>query len=328
MVLALLVGWLLATRAGAWRGLAFAAAGWLLPTLALVLNRVSLFGVGVVDNAIYFHLPTALFLIGVLEAWRLPRRGPATLVLGPTVRRVVAPVLVVAVVAAYAWSAGPTSRDQLPPGATPTFVERARASAAELRADGDQFTVINSDVPGFVAPSDYDPYNRANEVLGVTVPELTFDEPVPPYYRVSETGALVPVDVDWLVETTPESGGLRLLDAERDRDGAEGAMCFTASDASSVLWPLPENLTGPDLVVRTSASADATTSVRVVVGIEGENGFDRANPDRHTLGPDRIGVLDTVAAASVASIRVKGFTPGTRVCLDSLAVGRVVGAAG
>ena len=42
----------------------------------------------------------------------------------------------------------------------------------------------------------------------------------------------MPVDVDWLVETTPGSGGLRLLDAERDRDGAEGAMCFTATDAS------------------------------------------------------------------------------------------------
>ena len=327
-VLALLVGWLLTTRAGAWRGLVFAAAGWLLPTLALVVNRVAFFGVGVVDNAIYFHLPTVLFLIGIVEAWRLPRRRPARLLPGPTLRRVVVPTLVVAVVAAYAWSAGPTSRYQLPPGATPTFVEHARASAAELRATGDPFTVINSDVPAFVVPGDFVPYNRANEVLGVTAPALTFDEPVPPYYRVSETGTLVPVDVDWLAGSTAASGDLRLLDAPRDPDAPGGALCFTATASSSVLWPLGATLTGPDLVVRTIASVDETTTVRVVVRIEGENGFDRANPDRHTLSPDRTGVLDTVAAASVEGIRVKGFTPGVRVCVDSLAVGRIEGAAG
>ena len=68
VALAALVAWLLLTREQAWRGLLFAAAGWLLPTLALVLNRVALFGVTVVDNAIYFHLPTALFVVGILEA--------------------------------------------------------------------------------------------------------------------------------------------------------------------------------------------------------------------------------------------------------------------
>jgi hypothetical protein len=323
VVLAALVGWLLATRDGAWRGLLFAAAGWLVPTLALVVSRVSLFGVSVVDNAIYFHLPTVLFVVGVLEAWRRPRRGPVTVGPGPVARRVVAPALAVAVVAAYAWSAGPTSRYQQPPGATPAFVERARASAATLLDAGDRFSVINSDVPGYVAPADFDPYNRASEVLGVTARPLDFDDPEPPYYRVSDSGELVPVDVHWLAQTTPAEGRLRLLDAQRD--AGVDALCFTATDSSSVLWPLTEPLSGPDLVVRTLATAGRTTPVRVTVRTADEtSGFDRANPDHHTLGPGRSGVLDTVAAPTITIVRVKGFTPGARVCLDGLAVGRVV----
>ena len=47
------------------------------PVLALVLNRLSVYGVIVVDNAIYFHLPTVLVMIGVLEAGG-PRAGQGT----------------------------------------------------------------------------------------------------------------------------------------------------------------------------------------------------------------------------------------------------------
>ena len=48
-----------------------------LPVLALVLDRLSVYGVSVVDNAIYFHLPTVLVMIGVLEPGG-PRAGPGT----------------------------------------------------------------------------------------------------------------------------------------------------------------------------------------------------------------------------------------------------------
>jgi hypothetical protein len=282
----------------------------------------------VVDNAIYFHLPTVLFVIGVLEAWRGPRRRTAEPPRWPRVRRAVVPALVLAVVAAYAWSAGPTSRYQLPAGATPSFVDRARASAATLLRAGHPFSVINSDVPGFVAPSAFDPYNRASEVLGVAVPPLSFDDPAEPYYRVDGTGELVPVEVDWLDEATSSSRGLRLRDAERAPAGPGEGLCFKASDTTSVIWALGATLSGPDLVVRTLARVQATSSVRVVVRASGETRFDRANPDAHTLTPDRSGVLDTVAAAAITTVRVKGFTPGARVCVDSVSVGRVVTPAG
>ena len=325
VVLVLLVGWLLVSREEAWRGLLFAGAGWLLPTLALVLNRVTFFGIGVVDNAIYFHLPTALFVVGLLEAWRAPRRhrrrALARPPVGPAQRALISGALL-AVLAGYAWSAGPTAEYQLPPGATPDFVERARASVASLRAKGEPFSVLNSDVPPYVAPGDFKPFNRADQVLGVTAPPVTFDSATPPYYRVSGSGDLVPVDVDWLEDAAADSGDLRLLDAEREPDADEG-LCFTANDLSSVLWPLEAPMSGPDLVVRTLAGVDEPTSVRVVVRGDGTDGFDRANPDEHTLTPERAGVVDTVAAPSVSTVRIKGFAPGARICLESLALGRV-----
>lgn len=319
--------WLLATRTGAWRGLAFAAVGWLLPTLALVLNRVSIFGITVVDNAIYFHLPTVLAVVGVLEAVRAPRRtGARRPGWRPGISRVVVPVALLAVVAGYAWSAGPTARYQLPVGATPSFVERARDSARALRATGRPFSVLDSDVPGFVVPGEFTPYNRADRVLGVVVPGLTFDDASLPLYHLALTGALEPVSVDWVAETTVDDGALSLDKASRDSSG--DGLCFTAATGSQVVWALPAPVAGPDLVVRTVATVDRPTAFRVVVRPQGEVGFDRANRDAHELEGDSDGVLDTVAAGSVATLRVKGFTPGVHVCVESVSVGRVAGPTG
>jgi len=43
----------------------------------------------------------------------------------------------------------------------------------------------------------------------------------------------------------------------------------------------------------------------------------------HTIGPEDAGVLDTVTAPAITTVRLKDFTPGVRVCLESIAVGRV-----
>ena len=130
----------------------------------------------------------------------------------------------------------------------------------------------------------------------------------------------MPVDVEWLAETDGDAGELRLLDGERE-EGA-GSLCFTATDSTSVLWPLGAELTGPDLVVRTLATVDRESSVRITVRGAGTDGFDRANEDGHELSTERTGVLDTLARTSVTTVRIKGFTPGARVCIESVAVGR------
>ena len=89
------------------------------------------------------------------------------------------------------------------------------------------------------------------------------------------------------------------------------------------MWPLPGTVEGPDLLVRTMADVARTTAVRVTVRPEGSVGFDRANPDEHTIGPADEGVLDTVSTPAISTVRLKGFTPGVRVCLESVSVGLV-----
>ena len=158
------------------------------------------------------------------------------------------PTAVVAVVAGYVLSAGPTARYQLPLGASGSFVERARDSAAAVRAEVGAFSVLNSDVSGSVVPAQFAPYNRAERVLDITVPGLTFDDPSKPLYRFADTGDLVPVTIDWLAEASPSDLALRNGSGDATRT-AEG-LCFTGTDSISLLWTLDEPLSGPDLVLR------------------------------------------------------------------------------
>ena len=328
VVLLAVVGWLLATRRQAWRGLLFAAAGWALPTLALALNRVSIFGVTVVDNVIYFYLPTTLFLIGLLEAHRGPARRPdRPPVLDQRLTRVAVPTLAIVAVAAYAWSAGPTQRYQLPSGTGPDFVDRARDSAA--RIDGTA-SVVNDDVPESVVPQMFRPFNRADVVLGLTVPQhLEFDVPQEPYYRLDERGELVPVSLQVVSEVvpSPESMGQQLQLRNADgRTFGDNQLCFRTTANTQLVWTLPDPVSGGDLVLRALTSARQQTPVGAAVAPDPDDGFDQANVDQHVWGPHRPGSLDTVAADTVSLVKYVHFAPGVRVCVASLAVAHVVAA--
>ncbi|QIG44794.1 hypothetical protein G5V58_20220 [Nocardioides anomalus] len=323
VTLSLAVLWLLVTREAAWKGLLFAAAGWLLPTLALVLNRVSIFGVHVVDNVIYFHLPTALFAVGMLEAWRSPARLRGRRLRPPPVaRRAMVASAIVVMLGGYAWSTGPTARYQLPEGATPDYVEHARESASVIGADGQPFAVLGGDVPGFVVPGDFRPYNRVGRVLRLTVPDLHFDDPDRRLYRVDDSGNLVPAHIEWVRVAGPLE--LRLRNAPNRAIRSGNQLCFTSTRDVSVIWALGEPVEGPGLVVRTTAEVSSPTGLRTVVRRTGATTFDRANPDDHSLTPRRPGVLDNVQATSIATLRVKGFDPGVDVCVKSVEVGRLV----
>ena len=163
-------------------------------------------------------------------------------------------------------------------------------------------------------------------IVGPTL--LTFDDPAPPYYRFTEDGDLRPVTVDWLAEATAGSGQLRLFGAERDPTSPPGELCFRATTSASVVWPLESEVTDEDLVVRTLVRVERRSTVRVNVQGAGSDGFDRANKDGHVLSLYWTGVLDTVAQPSVTSVRVRDFTPGVHVCVESVSVGRVVGSTG
>ena len=81
-------------------------------------------------------------------------------------------------------------------------------------------------------------------------------------------------------------------------------------------------------MVRTLVRVDGESTVRLDVKVDDSDGFDRANKDGHTLQPDGTGVLDTVSQAAVSSVRLKKFTPGVHVCVDSVSIGTVVTSGG
>jgi len=325
LTLAALVGWLLTTRVGAWRGLLFAAVGWALPTLALIVNRVDLYGVEVVDNAIYFFLPTALAVIGVLEASLAPRReGVPSFDVTRGPGRVVVSTAALAVVLAYAASAGPTARYQHPPGAGPDFVDTARSSAAALDGSG-PVNVLDSDVPETVIPPGFAPYNRASNVLGLTVPGLVFDDPAPPYHRVDAEGVLHEVAIDWQVRT-PDLGRKMPQVAFRDVQDlelADGKACFTTGARTAVIWNLPSTVPGQTLVVGIDAAVAASTPVKVSVLADGAEQFEAANYDRHELRPGQPPSLETVAPTTIRVLQLNGLDEGVDVCVRSLQVGLV-----
>lgn len=335
LVTLLVVGWLLATRSGAWRGLLFAVAGWSVPTLAVLLNRLERYGPGVADDAIYVYLPTVLVLVGLLEAVRAPRRNAPAPVSGPAlVLRWAAPVAVVAMVAAYVVSVGPTSRYRILPGTSGDFVATARTSAVDVRRQVGRFSVIDSLTHSLVMPDGYGRYSRDSNVLGLTVPGLVFDDPRPPFYRFDDRGRLRTASVVELAGTAgahaDPAGPLEVRGAEAVRHDAGSGTCFTTTGATHVRWRF-DQVGGDDLVVLARLGVDATTTMtlRVVPTASGrpEHPYP-IDPGTSTLHPSDPGVLEIVDFPTLAGVQLQHFTPGVEVCVESLAVGQVESAAG
>ncbi len=335
VVTVLVVGWLVVTRQGVWRGLAFAALGWLLPTLALLLNRLGRYGFEVADDAIYVYLPTVLTLIGLAEAFLRPRRRPAARrVEAAVLTRWALPTALVSLVAAYVWSVEPTASYRIPPGATGDFVANARASADATREQVGRFSVIDSLTHAKVMPEGYGRYSRDSNVLGLTVPGLRFDDPRPPYFRFDDQGRLRAAPIEELARTrdapTTDDGKLQIDDADDLTYDAERGNCFTATDATTVTWRF-QQVSGDDLVVRTRVTVDAESQMVLFVdpGTDGQLTYPYPiDSGDTTLLASGAGSLEIVDASTLGGVQLNGFTPGVGVCLQSIDIGQVQSAAG
>jgi hypothetical protein len=331
------VGWLLMTRRGAWRGLVFAAVGWLFPTLALLLNRLDRYGPGVAEDAIYFYLPTVLTLVGLCEAVLAPRRDPGTRRGAARVgagRRVGIPTLLVGMLAVYVLSVGPTSRYRIPPGAEKAFVDNARSAAAETQAAVGRFTVIDSLTHSPVMPEGYGIYSRDSNVLGISVPGLSFTDPRPPFYRFDAHGDLRPAGVEVLAQTAVAPvrrvEGLTIAGVTAVTWSRERGNCFTARSDTVVSWRFPQ-VSGSDLIVRTRLTVD--TGSRMVLLVEPADPGVLAYPypidtGEATVGPSDHGWLEIIASNTLSGVWLGSFSPGTHVCLQSIDVGQVNSATG
>jgi hypothetical protein len=322
----------------AWRGWAFALLGWLIPVAAVVLSRVGYIGVPAVEQPMYYYLPTMMLLVGVFEAgaapWRpAPAGAPAD---DPPKRPAPRPAILVAgaaaaVAVALAWlsSAWPTisstNYGMIGPSNSVerTYMANLVQSAHALQGTGEPFSVINA--AGMDALVNFQGHNRLSQLTGVHDPTIRFDAPDGPWYAPDPTGVLVPATIAWSAATSPESPAADLTTTGISPTGAGPGYCFTVDDpAATVRWDLPAPVTGGPLAIRTMATVDAATPVRVSTVTEPGRDPVVTNVNPRTWTADEAGRLDTTPEPQIASVVIDSLTVGTTMCLDSIQVGTVV----
>lgn len=330
----------------AWRGWSFALLGWGLPIGAVVMSRVGYIGVPAIEQPMYYYLPTLLFLVGVFEAWAAPWR-PAAVGLGaagaagaagvgdsasprPPRPAVLAAGAVAAVAFALAWvsSAWPTiSSTNYGMIGPPDSIEREFMgnlvdSAHALQATGEQFSVINQ--AGMDELIHFQGHNRLSQLTSVHDPTIRFDAPDGPWYAPDTTGSLVPATITWAAQAPAVAPFTDLTTAGITATNAAGGFCFTVdSPTASVRWDLPTPVGGGPLVIRTMATVDAATPVRVatVTNPGDEPVVTNVNPRVWTT--EEAGRLDTTPEPQIAAVVIDSMTIGTAMCLDSIQVGTV-----
>jgi hypothetical protein len=318
----------LARRGAGARGLVFAVAGWALPSAALVLSRVGLYGEGMVHQPYYYALSTVLVVLGLGMALSAPA---ATVRRQAPWLRTATPVALVllGLVAGTAWvlSAGAASRavwadpgDTAPPEGDGPYVDRLRRTAAALGPDA---TLIDGDVPGVVVLANFAPYNRLHVVAALNGVEVPFGRVDRTPYAATQAGSLVPVSIQWLQRLDIAGGappGLAVSGTDGPVRPGPGGACFSTTAATRLEWALPEPVRGRHLLVRADFAVPSGTPARAVVTETGRS-WVPANNDGTVWAAGAAGVLDTVAVGRVARVGYDSFAPGREVCLSGLAVG-------
>lgn len=332
VLLVVLIGWTLARSARAWRGWAFAFAGWIVPALALLVNRLGYtHSTGVATNLIYQPLAVAMFLVGVLEALlqaRLVVRFGALPRPSPRAQRVaLAAGTLLCVLLGLAWthSVNPAMRVQLLPASARDYASNVQDGAADA-ARGGPYGLLSSTAPATLIAPVFAPFNTTTRVVGVYDPKLPFDVPAARMFAIDPNGHLYPVTLQPLLRAEPAgtAATISIVNAVGLRlDPGRGA-CFRTRGNSAVRVQLPAPLTGGKLVVRTDFTVDAPTSERVYVLSPDRPKWRAANGDPRVWRPGQAAQLDTVAAGTITGLQILRFTPGVPLCISSVQVSDAV----
>lgn len=338
LLVALVVGTLLRSRR-AWRGWLFALAGWALPIGTVVMARVASNGVAAIEQTMYYYLPILLFLVGVCEAWAAPWR-PARSGAGaesdappnppPPRRAALAAGAVAAVAFAVAWvsSAWPTISSTNygmigpPDSVERVFMANVVDSAHALQATGQQFSVINQ--AGLDELIHFQGHNRLSQLTSVHDPSIPFDAPDGPWYVPDATGTLVPATIDWAAQASAVAPFADLTSAGITATNAPGGFCFTVdSPTATVRWDLSAPVgTGP-LVIRTVATVQTATPVRVSSITNPGDAPVVTNVNPRVWAADEAGRLDTTPEPQISAVVIDSMTVGTSMCINSIEVGTV-----
>jgi hypothetical protein len=343
VLLVVLVGWTLARSLGAWRGWAFAFAGWVVPALALLVNRLGYnHNTRFATNLIYQPLAVAMFLVGVLEAVlaaglltrfaALPR--PPVRVL----RAGLAAGTLLCVLMGLAWvhSVNPSMRVQLISKASREYVGNVQRGAAEA-ARGGPYGLLSSTAPSGLISHSFIPFNVTTRVVGLYDPDLPFDVPAARMFAIDPRGNVYPVTLHTLAQAEP-ADPTNLEPATTDTVSVAGAadvhsdpsrgLCFRTEAATAVQVVLTAPATGAHLVIDPHFTVSAPTPERAYVLQVSPAKWVAANGDPRTWRPNAPGLLETVAATSIRGVQFARFTPGVSMCISSVEVSDAVRSGG
>lgn len=327
-----LFGWTMARSLSAWRGWAFAGAGWLVPALALLVNRLGYtHSTSVATSLIYEYLAVAMFLVGVLEAvlqaglltrFSAVRRPPVR-----TVRVGLAGFTVLCVLAGIGWvhSLTPTLRVQNVAGPARDYVSNVEHGAAAA-AKGGPYGILSSTVPPRLISHTFVPFNATTRVVGLYDRNLPFDVPAARLFALDAAGHLYPVSLHSLLRAEP-SGTEATMTAHNVTDlhtDPQQGMCFRTKVDARVVVTLPTPLTGQHLVARTNFTVGAPTAERVYVLAPNAKAWTAGNGDPRLWQPGQTALLDTVSATSILGLQILRFTPNVPVCISSIEVSDAV----
>jgi len=323
-----LFGWTMTRSLGAWRGWAFAFAGWLVPALALLVNRLGYtHNTGLATGLVYDYLATAMFLVGVLEAvlqaglltrFSAVRRPPVR-----TARVGLAGITVLCVLAGIGWvhSLNPTLRVQYVANPYRNYASNIEHGAAAA-AKGGPYGILSSTAPRGLVSHSFVPYNTSTRVVGLYHPNLPFDVPAARLFAIDEVGHLYPVSLHNLLRVEPSGTAATMTPhnvTDLHTDPQEG-MCFRTKIAARVMVNLPAPLSGEHLVVRTNFTVGAATAERVYVLAPNATAWTAANGDPRLWQPGQTALLDTVAATSIVGLQISRLTANVPICISSIEV--------
>jgi len=333
VLLVVLFGWTMLRSRRAWRGWAFAFIGWLLPALALVVNRLGLtHTTAVATNVIYQFMAIAMFLVGVFEAIReggpltrltpLARLGTAATTAGR--RRwqlVIAGGTALCVLAGFGWahSVDPVLRPQFISSSARHYVGNIETGAAAA-ARGGPYGLLSTTAPQSLIASAFLPYNSTARIVGLYDPELRFNTIASRMFAIDPHGHVFQVRLQPLLRAEPAgtAASITAVNVSGQRIDPSRGLCFTAGQDSRVTISLPGPVTGHRLVAHTDYSVSARTTATLFVLRPDLHAWTGASSDLRIWNPGAPQLLDPITSPTVRALQYRHFAPGVSVCIRSV----------
>lgn len=209
---------------------------------------------------------------------------------------------------------------QSPQRATRTYYDNLATSADRLRAEGIQFSVLDTLVPAWLLGPQFGSYTHLSQTLPASFDDLRFNDPYLPLYRPDSRGTLRPAGLTPVAtadptQPFPPTSGTTV--ARR-----RGRVCYvSAKQTGRIFIPLSGTVDPGFYAIRMTVAPETTARkvATIAAGVKelGYVGFQLPGD----FGNDRVLLTTNHMAATQIGF---DWEPNTSLCIDSIEVSRLV----